>query len=240
MTLSTGLMKAYFNFAYNPVYDSVVGRLNLYRKLQEKCVNRLELEDSDKVLCVGLGTGNEVFHILKRNRNVGIVGVDYSQTALRKAYRKAQAWGKEIEIIPMDAQHLEFTEGSFDKVLCVHVMDFVGEREKATGEILRVLKKGGRFVMTYPSKTEGMGMGLNILRDSIRHNIDSGSHRIIAISKSLAQMLMGVVYLPLFLRPKKRVSSPKEIHTMIKKFTAGDIQIEEEPMYQDYIVYGRK
>ena len=106
----TSLMKAYFNFAYNPVYDFVVGRLNLYRKLQEECVNKLELEDNDKVLCVGLGTGNEVFHILKMNGNVSIVGVDYSQTALRKAHRKALAWGKEIEVLPMDARHLEFTD----------------------------------------------------------------------------------------------------------------------------------
>ena len=189
-------MKAYFNFAYNPVYDFAVGRLNLYRKLQERCVGKLELKDNDRVLCVGLGTGNEVSHILKINRNVNIVGVDYSHTALRKAHKKALEWGKEIEVLPMDARRLEFAAGSFDKVLCIHVMDFVEEREKVTDEVLRVLKKGGRFVITYPSEKEGAGMGFNLLRDNIRHNIDSGSHRISAISKSLAQILVGIVACP--------------------------------------------
>jgi ubiquinone/menaquinone biosynthesis C-methylase UbiE len=239
LTSSTGLMKAYFNFAYNPVYDFVVGRLNLYRKLQEICVNKLELKDNDKVLCVGLGTGNEVAHILKASRNVSIVGVDYSHTALRKAAKKALAWGKEIEVLPMDARRLEFAGESFDKVLCVHVVDFVGEREKVAGEILRVLKEGGRFVITYPSKKEGMGMGLNILRDSISHNIDSGNHRIIAISKSLAQMLAGVVYLPLFLRPKRALSR-REIEKMMTGLNTGDFQIEGYPLYNDFIVHGTK
>ena len=240
MTLGTRLMKAYFNFAYNPVYDFTTGRLNLYRKLQERCVGKLEFEDNDRVLCVGLGTGNEIFHILEMNRNVSIVGVDYSYTALQKAYRKALAWGKKIEVLTMDARCLEFTTGSFDKVLCIHVMDFVEENEKVTDEILRVLKDGGQFVITYPSDKEGASLGLNILKDIIRHSINSGKHRVIAVSKSLIQMLAGTIYLPLFLRSKKRSYLRHELQAMITELTTGDFQIEEDPVYQDFIVCGRK
>jgi len=118
MSFTTKLMQAYFNFAYNPVYDFTTARLSLYRKLQGRCVSRLELRDNDKVLCVGLGTGNEIFHILQMNRNVDIIGIDYSSTALRKAYKKALRLGKEIELLLMDARNLEFTAGSFDKVIC--------------------------------------------------------------------------------------------------------------------------
>jgi len=189
---------------------------------------------------MGLGTGNEIFHILEINRNVSIVGVDYSHTALQKAYKKALAWGKEIEVLTMDARCLEFTTGSFDKVLCIHVMDFVEENKRATGEILRVLKDGGQFVITYPSEKEGMTLGINILKDIIRRNADAGRHRAIAISKSLLQMLVGTVYLPLFLRPNKRSYSRHELQTMIIELTTGDFQIEEYPVYQDFIVSGRK
>jgi hypothetical protein len=82
-------------------------------------------------------------------------------------------------------------------------------------------------------------MGLNILRDSISHNIDSGNHRIIAISKSLAQMLAGVVYLPLFLRPKRALSR-REIEKMMTGLNTGDFQIEGYPLYNDFIVHGTK
>jgi len=240
LNLGTKLMKAYFNFIYNPVYDFTTGRLISYRQLQEKCVDKLDLKDKDRVLCVGLGTGNEVIRILEMNRNVDIVGIDYSHTALQKAYRKALALGKEIVVFTMDAQCLKFTTGSFDEVLCIHVMDFVAENEKVTSEILRVLKDRGQFVITYPSQKEGMSLGLNLWRDSIRNNPDAGRHRAIAFLKSIVQMLAGIIYLPLFLRLRKRSYSYNELQMMITRLTVGDLQIEEDPVYQDYIVYGRK
>jgi len=233
-------MQAYFNYAYNPVYDFTTGRLNRYRELQKRCVDELELEDNDRVLCVGLGTGNEIFHILEINRNVDIVGVDYSHTALQKAYQKALTWGKEIKGLVMDAQHLEFEVGSFDKVLCLHVMDFVEEDGKATDEIMRVLKDGGRFVITYPSDKEGARLGINLLKDSIRHSTNSGKPRAIVFLEFLVQMLVGTVYLPLLLRPKKKTYSRQELEAIITKLKTRDFQIEEDTVYQDFIVYGRK
>jgi ubiquinone/menaquinone biosynthesis C-methylase UbiE len=140
----------------------------------------------------------------------------------------------------MDARCLEFTTGSFDKVLCIHVMDFVEENERVTDEILRVLKDEGQFVITYPSDKEGVSLGLNILKDIIRHNINPGRRRAIEFLKSLVQMLVWTVYLPLFLRSKKRSYSRHELQMMITVLTTGDLKIEEDPVYQDFIVYGIK
>ena len=240
MTSGTRLMKAYFNYAYNPVYDFTTGRLSRYRQLQERCVGKLEPKDKDRVLCVGLGTGNEALRILETNRNVSIVGVDYSHTALQKAYKKAWALGKEIEGFIMDARRLEFAAGSFDKALCIHVMDFVQEKEGVTNEILRVLKAGGQFVITYPSDKEGPRLGVNLLRDNVRHGISSGKHRITTLLKSLARMLVGVIYLPLLFRPKRKSYSRSELEELVSQSNTVDLQIEEDSIYQDFIVCGRK
>jgi len=240
MNTTGKLVQAYFNYAYNPVYDFTTGRLNRYHQLQERCVDKLELKDKERVLCIGVGTGNEILHILHRNRNVSIVGVDYSCTALQMAYRKALVWGKEIDAFIMDARHLEFTAGSFDKVLCIHVMDFVQENEKVTGEILRVLKPGGQFVITYPSDKEGLRLAVNLLSDSVRHSINSGKQCIRALLECLAQMLVGIVYLPLLCRPKRKSYSRSELEAMLTRLTTGDYQIEEDTVYQDFIVYGEK
>ena len=240
MSFAGKLMQAYFNYAYNPVYDFTTARLNRYRKLHERCVDKLELEDNDRVLCVGIGTGNEIFHILETNQSVNIVGLDYSHTALAKAYRKALRLDNEIELLLMDARRLQFPAGSFDKVLCIHVMDFVEENEKVTDEILRVLKDGGRFVITYPSGKEGARLGLNLLKDNIRHNINSGKHGIRTLLQALVQVLVGIVYLPLLFRPKRKSYLRSELEAMITRLATGDFQIEEDPVYQDFIVYGRK
>lgn len=240
MSFGSRVMQAYFNYVYNPVYDFTIARLNRYRQLQERCVGKLELEDKDRVLCVGLGTGNEIIRILEMNRNLDIVGVDYSPAALRKAYQKALLWGKEIKVLTMDARSLEFATGSFDKIICLHVMDFVKENEQVTGEILRVLKDGGQFVITYPSVKEGNRLGYNLLKDGIGQSINSGNHGAIAFLGSLIQMLAGIVYLPLFLRPNKKSYLRGELEAMVGELAAGDFEIEEDTVYQDFVVYGRK
>jgi ubiquinone/menaquinone biosynthesis C-methylase UbiE len=240
MNTTRKLTKAYFNYAYNPVYDFATGRLSRYHHLQKRCVGKLNLKDKDRVLCVGVGTGNEILHIFRRNRNVRIVGIDYSHSALNRASRKVPARGKEIQLLLMDARRLDFTDRSFDKVLCIHVMDFAQENETVTGEILRVLKPGGQFVITYPSAKEGPRLGINLLSDSARHSINSSKHRARAALESLSQMLMGIVYLPLLFRPKRKAYSRSGLKTMLTRATVGDFRIEEDTVYQDFIVYGKK
>ncbi|MBE9514470.1 MAG: class I SAM-dependent methyltransferase, partial [Chloroflexi bacterium] len=210
MSFAGKLLETYFDLVYNPVYDFAAARFPRYRELHATCVASLELKDNDRVLCVGLGTGNEALHILQRNRDVNIVGVDFSKTALRKARKKALKWGKEIELLVMDAHQLQFPAESFDKVLCLHVMDFVEDGREVTSEIVRVLKQGGEFVVTYPSAREGLGLGCNLLRDSVSSELGSGKRSVRVLLGFLAQMMVGLVYLPLLLRPKRKSYSRDE------------------------------
>jgi len=239
MKLATNLMRSYFDLVYNPVYDLVTSHVPSYRRLQSACVNKLRLNDGDNVMCAGVGTGNEIIEVLGRGKNVNIVGVDCSGSALRRASRKAMACGQDIEVIPMDIERLEFTTGSFDEVICLHVMDWVYDEDKATAEIIRVLKNGGQFVITYPSNKENISMALNVLRDSIRHNGNIGEAGTI-YSVLLSILLGGIVYLPLLLRPKRRYHSRRELEVILSEVADGSLQIEEYPVYNDYIVYGRK
>jgi len=233
-------MQTYFDYLYNPVYDITTARLNQYRKLQTKCIEKLDLCENDNVLCVGLGTGNELVTMLKEKLNINIVGIDYSKTALRKASKKAKEFGKRVELFLQDARNLEFASSSFDKVLCIHVMDFVSEDRQVTLEILRVLKNSGRFVITYPSKKEGFSLGGNLLKEGIRSALNSKMHSIRVFLGLAAQITLGFVYLPLLARPNKRAYSRQKIEAMISHLSTGDFQIEEDSIYQDFIVSGRK
>jgi len=239
LALRNKVMRAYFNLVYNPVYDVSVGQLNLYRRLQEICIERLELKDNDRVLCVGIGTGNEISRLVTMNGNIDIVGVDYSRNALRKVQTKALALEKKTDVLLMDARLLAFRTGSFDKVICIHVTDFIKERETVAAELVRVLKDGGRFVITYPSQKENAGMGLNILKNNIRHTSGTGSHRFAAVFGGVARMMLGVVYLPLLLR-SDRAASRREVGTVLGGLTTGDVRIEDFPMYNDFIACGIK
>ncbi|MFC1904777.1 class I SAM-dependent methyltransferase [Chloroflexota bacterium] len=240
MALGTKLIKVYFDLIYNPVYDFTTAQLAPYHALQTRCIDKFRFDDGDKVLCVGAGTGNEVIHILRKNSSVSVVGIDYSNTALQRAYKKALALGKKIEVLNMDARSLEFATGSFDKIVCLHVMDFIEDHCGVTKEILRVLKDEGQFVVTYPSDKEGAKLGCNLLKESFRHNLDSKKHRIRVFLQFLVKIVVGSVYLPLLLRSKKISYSRYELETLFFSLMVSDFQIEEYPIYQDFIVYGTK
>jgi ubiquinone/menaquinone biosynthesis C-methylase UbiE len=190
------------------------------------------------MLCVGVGTGNEIPYILNENGETEIVGVDTSERALRRAYRKGLKCGKEITVLKMDAQNLRYHAASFNKVLCLHVMDFVEDDRKATKEILRVLEKGGQFVITYPSEKEGIKLGVNLLKDSLRHNINSGKF-IRVLPQLLAQMGVGIFYLPLLFRAKQRSYSRQDLIALFTELKLRDFWIEEYSTYNDFIVHGK-
>ena len=238
MSFASRIIKVYFDFAYNRVYDHTTARLRCYQELQQRCISKLDLRDNDQVLCIGVGTGNEIIRICEMNSNVNVTGVDYSDTALQKLRRKALRVGKEIDTAVMDARCLDFATGSFDKVVCIHVMDFITEVAEATSEIIRVLKDGGQFVITYPSEIEGAKLGSNIVKDSFHQNIKSGNY-LLGLLRFTAQLAMGVAYLPLILR-QKACYSQRELHVMLAPLISEDFQIEEYSAYQDFIVYGKK
>ena len=94
-------------------------------------------------------------------------------------------------------------------------------------------------MVTYPSHGEGLGLGMKLLRDYIRRTRRRRRHQTTTLLKSLAQTLVGFVYLPLLFRPKRKSYSLSELKEMISELTTGDFQIEEYTLYNDFIVYGK-
>lgn len=233
-------MQKYFDYVYNPVYDLTTARLNQYRKLHNSCIEKFDLHENDKILCVGLGTGNELVTMFRKKCNLNIVGVDYSKTAVRKAHKKAKKLGGNVEIFLQDAHNLKFETGSFDKALCIHVMDFADDDKKVTAEILRVLKGGGKFVITYPSDRENAQMGLKLFIDNIHTRMNSGKATAAVFLESSIQAIAGIVYLPLLFRSNRKAYKRNELENIFSQISGLDYSIEEDTLYQDHIVYGSK
>jgi ubiquinone/menaquinone biosynthesis C-methylase UbiE len=236
MGIGKKLTAAYFDLVYNPAYDFTTAQTISYRRLQRECIDKFEFKPNVRLLCIGVGTGNEILPILERNRQVEIVGIDTSPRALNRAYCKAARQGKEVKLLRMDAAKLEFEDESFDKAFCFHVMEFVADTRRVTEEILRVLKRGGQFVLTYPSAREGLGLGINMLKESLHQ--DSSSFK--AFFKFFPKFAAGVVYLPLLFRGNRRSYSPLELEAMFAELNLADFHLEEDAIYQDFIVYGIK
>ncbi|NQT47729.1 MAG: class I SAM-dependent methyltransferase, partial [Chloroflexi bacterium] len=233
------LMRLYFDRVYNPVYDFTTAKTSAYRRSQELCIGKLDIEDGDSLLCVGAGTGNEILGVLDRGKAVNIIGVDTSESGLRRTCNKVSKTGARISVLKMDAQNLAFDDGSFDKVFSHHLMGFLDDDRKAAQEMLRVLNSGGQYAITFPS-----GSGLRVLSEvgrSILRNLRSGrySHAVVEL---LAVAGGAVVNIPIafWVRPKQGFYSYKDLESMWAGLETEDYEIEQDEGYQNLIAYGRK
>ncbi len=238
MGLRERLTAAYFDLVYNQVYDFTTARTTSYRRWQEACLNKLEPAEHDNILCIGAGTGNEIVRLLERNSAVDIVTIDASRRALAKACRKARKCGRQISSLKMDAQALEFPDQSFDAVLCIHLMDFLSDQQRATSEIFRVLRKGGQFSITYPLN-EGVALGVSVARESLGETLRSRRYRQTVV-EVLALAGAGLVSPPLLFRSRQRFYSRWELEEMLRALQPERFQVEEHEGYRDFIAYGRK
>lgn len=96
-----------------------------------------------RALDVACGTGDMVLELLKQGADV--TGVDLSEEMLAVAKRKTAGWQPAYQVA--DAEHLPFGDASFDAVTCAFgVRNFV-HLEQGLGEMVRVLKPGGRMAI---------------------------------------------------------------------------------------------
>lgn len=154
-------------------YDQVF-RLPVFRRIREEeresfqeLTRGLALQDA-RVLDVACGTGYYM-EPLEKGR---LYGLDYSAEMLRIAREKGKP-----SLVLGDARHLPFRSGSMDLVVCMGLLEYLGDREDVLHEIRRVLKKEGHGVVSYSMKNI-----LNSLRNLLGSKVYACSEEEFAIS----------------------------------------------------------
>ena len=97
-----------------------------------------------KILDIGCGPG--FFSILMAQCGHDVTGVDYSDEMIAHAKENAEIMHQNIRFKRMDAQHLEFEDGTFDLVVTRNVTWVLEDPVQAYREMLRVLRHGGKIV----------------------------------------------------------------------------------------------
>lgn len=136
-----------------PVYDKTFGAVT--RAGRRRTVEYINTHGGS-VLEVGVGTGLSLPHYVPE---VAITGIDFSEDMLAKARQRVaeKALGNVTALRQMDARSLDFPDNSFDTVAAMHVLSVVPEPERVMAEICRVLKPGGKVVISNHFKsTQGV------------------------------------------------------------------------------------
>lgn len=112
------------------------------RRYGKELRRRVLAEVQGRVLEVGVGTGLSFEHYPPVEE---LVGVDPSEPMLRRARRRAEASGREVELVEAPAEQLPFADESFDTVVTLTVLCTVADPDRSLREIRRVLRPDGRF-----------------------------------------------------------------------------------------------
>lgn len=103
-----------------------------------------------RVLDAGCEAGHISLKLLKRGAKV--TAVDIVKPALNKFRSKLIGTGFTPIIIRAPIQKLPFKAQSFDVVLCTETLEHAPNTKKCIKELLRVLKKDGKLVLTFPNE----------------------------------------------------------------------------------------
>jgi ubiquinone/menaquinone biosynthesis C-methylase UbiE len=111
----------------------------------------LELEENDRVLEIGFGTGkfiNDSAKLVKRGR---IEGIDFSDTMVAVATRKNKKYiaaGKVI-IRPGDFEETDYRDDSYDKICSANTIYFWPNPDGCLKKVLKILKPGGKLLLAF-------------------------------------------------------------------------------------------
>lgn len=140
--------KKYDRFA--KVYDLFESPMEVraFSKYRKKALSLAK----GKVLEIGIGTGKNLPYYPK---DVEIVGIDFSKGMLEKAEKRRKELGlKNVKLLYMDAQNLEFDDNTFDTVVSTFVFCTVPDPLKGLREAYRVLKPNGKAIFLEHMKSD--------------------------------------------------------------------------------------
>ncbi len=127
---------------YARVYDALFGPI--FHPARKLIVQSLNARPGDRVLEVGVGTGLSL--PLYRD-DARVVGIDISTEMLDKARQRVRERSlSQVEaVLEMDAEHMDFPDNSFDKVVAMYVVSVVPDPARLVDEMRRVCKPGGEI-----------------------------------------------------------------------------------------------
>lgn len=117
----------------------------------KRCLAALPAQEQGlQMLNLGAGEGDYDAMIASFGEQLISCDLNEADVAYAKAYNEGN---DKITYQVEDGLNLSFPDNHFDVVVCIEVIEHVGQPERLLSEISRVLKPGGHLLMTFPRQS---------------------------------------------------------------------------------------
>ena len=225
-----------------------------------RIARRLGSVSGGRALDVATAGGGFIDTLMKTLGNYeSFVGVDYCPSATAKKEMESarkRFEGKPVQLLEMNAEHLEFDDESFDTVCLSHSLHHLANIDTVLSEMKRVVKKGGNFLLqevycdglqTEAQRTDERAHAWEAQIDAlfgITHNKTLTQQRILDIATSLN--LEGLEIFDsthpvdcLFCKRKHECEDPKNQATFHQSIKDIDDAIQRIEAYPDSEIRNR-
>lgn len=120
------------------------------------------LRGDERVLNVGCGEGPQM--AVYAGRFQSMLGVDIMPDRLSGFRKLGEALRQNIETLESNVESIGLPDGSFDVVMAIDIIEHVEHPEKLLDEIQRLLKPGGRLLITFPAMHDKFVDGLSAVK----------------------------------------------------------------------------
>ena len=131
----------------------------------ERALDALGEIAGQRLLDLGCGTGNVALSAARRGARV--VAVDPAIRLVDVTRARALEAGLDVEALVADAGAVPAPDGAFDLAASVFAVIFAPDPEVAAGELLRVVRPGGRIVLTTWRPSGAVFEAGTILRNAV-------------------------------------------------------------------------
>jgi SAM-dependent methyltransferase len=155
-----------------------------------------EVTAGERVLDLGCGAGR--FMEVIRGAGAEAVGVELAEAAAERA--RANVPGADVRLVAPDGS-LPLGHGEVDLVWCSEVLEHVPDAEMALQEVRRVLRRGGRLLLTVPFHGRVQAALIGLTRFDA-HFDPQGQHVRFFTARSLARILDATGFAPVHIQAR--------------------------------------
>ena len=114
-----------------------------------KLVAKFNLRRGQRILDVGTGTGILIPYLARAVGSTGtIIAVDFAEKMVEICNEKISNFSN-VKVELQDVEELNFAPKWFDAITCFGLFPHIKNKEKALGEMNRVLKQGGKLIIAH-------------------------------------------------------------------------------------------